>query len=310
MQKQLLLSIIICTKDREAVLRDTLATLFSQTRLPEELLLVDDGNLPAAELVALVEQHGIACHYFKKDKPGLVASRNLGIDHAKGDVILFLDDDVLLEADYLAALMAVYEADTASRVGGVEGALKQSYAPGVLPFLRFFWLDGKKPGAMLPSGCGVLTRQGDFDQPIAVDWLSGCDMSYRREVFADLRFDGRLSEVGYAWADDRDFSYRVRQRWQLIATPAARLVHRKEPSGRIDSYKMGFIETNYFWRFFAKNMPKRPLNWVALVWSLIGIVLKNVLLLLTGSARQATLAQLQGNLVGLAAIFTGKDFRA
>jgi hypothetical protein len=39
-------------------------------------------------------------------------------------------------------------------------------------------------------------------------------------------------------------------------------------------------------------------------------VLKNVLLLLTGSARQATLAQLQGNLVGLAAIFTGKDFRA
>jgi GT2 family glycosyltransferase len=155
-----------------------------------------------------------------------------------------------------------------------------------------------------------LTRQGDFDQPIAVDWLSGCDMSYRREVFADLRFDGRLSEVGYAWADDRDFSYRVRQRWQLIATPAARLVHRKEPSGRIDSYKMGFIETNYFWRFFAKNMPKRPLNWVALVWSLIGIVLKNVLLLLTGSARQATLAQLQGNLVGLAAIFTGKDFLA
>lgn len=309
METRLTLSIIICTKDREAVLRDTLATLFAQTRLPEELLLVDDGNLPAAALVALVERQGMACHYFKKAQPGLVASRNLGIDQAKGDIILFLDDDVLLEPDYLAALMAVYEADVTGKVGGVEGALRQEYAPGVLAFLRFFWLDGKKPGVILPSGCGVLTRQGDFDQPIAVEWLSGCDMSYRREVFADLRFDGRLSEVGYAWADDRDFSFRVSKRWQLIATPAARLVHRKEPSGRIDTYKMGFIETNYFWRFFAKNMPKRPLNWVALVWSLTGIVLKNGLLLLTKPARGTTLAQLRGNLVGLAAIFTGKDFR-
>ena len=177
METRLTLSIIICTKDREAVLRDTLATLFAQTRLPEELLLVDDGNLPAAALVALVERQGMACHYFKKAQPGLVASRNLGIDQAKGDIILFLDDDVLLEPDYLAALMAVYEADVTGKVGGVEGALRQEYAPGVLAFLRFFWLDGKKPGVILPSGCGVLTRQGDFDQPIAVEWLSGCELS-------------------------------------------------------------------------------------------------------------------------------------
>ncbi|MBX3011958.1 MAG: glycosyltransferase family 2 protein [Caldilineaceae bacterium] len=309
MATKLTLSIIICTKDREAVLRDTLATLFDQTRLPEELLLIDDGNLPVDELVSLVEAKGIPCHYYKKETPGLVASRNLGVEQAKGDIILFLDDDVLLEPDYLAALMAVYEADPNGAIGGVEGALSQEYAPGVLPFLRFFGLDSKKPGEVLPSGSGVLTRQGDFDQPISVEWLSGCDMSYRRAVFADMRFDGRLSEVGYAWADDLDFSYRVSKRWQLIATPAARLVHRKEPSGRINTYKMGFIETNYFWRFFAKNMPKRPRNWRALCWALTGIVLKNGLLLLTKSARRATLMQLYGNFVGLAAIFTGKDFR-
>ena len=252
MQTRLTLSIIICTKDREQVLRDTLTTIFCQTHLPDDLLLVDDGNLPAAELVALVESQGISCRYFKKDKPGLVASRNLGIDQATGDVILFLDDDVLLEVDYLAALLAVYTADATGQIGGVEGALYQTYSLGILPFLRFFLLDGKRPGAILPSGCGVLTRQGDFDQPIAVEWLSGCDMSYRRAVFADLRFDGRLSEVGYAWADDRDFSFRVGQRWKLIATPSARLAHLKAPSGRIDTYKMGFIETNYFWRFFAE----------------------------------------------------------
>jgi hypothetical protein len=67
------------------------------------------------------------------------------------------------------------------------------------------------------------------------------------------------------------------------------------------------METNYLYRFFAKNMPKRPMNWLALGWAMLGIVIKNILLAVIVTNRSATLAQLGGNLQGLYAILTRKD---
>lgn len=307
MNNGLLLTLIICTKDREAVLRQTLATVFQQSTLPAEILIVDDGALDRDAIVKVVEQQGIPCHYLRKATPGLAASRNLGVQHAKGDIILFLDDDVLLDPGYIAAVMALFAADTACRLGGVTGTLQIDYAAGVRPFLRFFGLDGTTPGQILPSGSGILVRQGEITQPMAVQWLSGCNMAYRREVFTQFHFDQRLG--AYGWGEDRDFSYRVGQRYQLMATPAAQLIHLKATGGRINARYMGFMETNYLYRFFAKNMPKRPRNWLALSWSLLGIMVKNGLLLLRAQERRTAVEHLQGNLTGIGAIFTGKDFR-
>lgn len=304
-------SVIICTKDRETSLRETLATLFAQTRRPDELILVDDGApgggaLDGEALMALGEAQDIPTRYLKKEQPGLAASRNAGVQHAQGDIILFLDDDVTLEAEYLAQLMALFEADEAGAVGGATGALVVDYAPGVRPFLHFFLLDGRRPGAVLPSGYGVLVRAGELAQPQPVEWLSGCNMAYRRAVFEEFLFDQRLG--AYGWSEDRDFSYRVGRRRRLMATPHARLVHRKEPAGRIGAERMGFMETNYLYRFFRKNMPKRPHTWLALGWAMLGIMLRNLLLSAGRSRRAAALARLRGNLAGLAAIPTGKDF--
>lgn len=307
----LTVSVIICTKDRGASLGETLATLFAQTRRPDELIIVDDGALgqgalDAEALIALGAAQGVPTRYLRKETPGLAASRNIGVQHAQGDVILFLDDDVTLEPEYLARLLALFEADKAGAVGGATGALIVEYAPGVRAFLRFFLLDGRRPGAVLPSGYGVLVRAGEIEAAQPVEWLSGCNMAYRRAVFDEFRFDQRLG--AYGWSEDRDFSYRVGRRRQLMATPHARLVHRKEPAGRIGAERMGFMETNYLYRFFRKNMPKRPHTWLALGWAMLGIMLRNLLLSAPRGKRESALARLRGNLAGLAAIPGGKDY--
>ena len=303
--KEHTLSIIVCTKDREQGLRNCLDSIFHQTRRPDEIIIVDDGNLPERDIVGLVARHEIACRYLRKDTVGLTASRNLGVQHVKGDVVLFLDDDVLLDPGYVAGIMEIFEGDLERRVGGVTGVLRTSYRPGVLLFLRFFGLDARMPGAVLPSGKGVLVREGDISYPVEVQWLSGCNMSYRREVFDTFSFDKRLGS--YGWGEDRDFSYRVSKEHKLVATPAAALVHLENPGGRIHPRRFGFMETNYLYRFFAKNMPKRPMNWLALGWAMLGIVIKNILLAVIVTNRSATLAQLGGNLQGLYAILTRKD---
>ena len=306
MTNQLRLSLIICTKDREAILRQTLATVFQQTHLPDEIIIVDDGALDQGQITGLIQQHQIPCHYVRKATPGLAASRNLGIQHAQGDLILFLDDDVLLEPGYIAAMLDLFDTDPAGQIGGATGTLQIDYAAGVRAFLRFFCLDGTTPGMILPSGSGILVRQGEITRTMPVQWLSGCNMIYRRQVFADFHFDQRLGS--YGWGEDRDFSYRVGQRYRLMATPDARLIHLKEPSGRIDNRRMGFMETNYLYRFFAKNMPKRLINWVALSWAILGIMLRNLLLAAGRGRRSAAMMQLRGNCAGIQAIFTGKDY--
>lgn len=306
MSNALRLSLIICTKDREALLRDMLRTVFAQTRPPDEVLIVDDGAMDGEALCAWVEAHGLPCRYLRKESPGLAASRNLGVQHATGEIILFLDDDVLLEPEYSAAILDLFAEDAAQTLGGVTGALRVEYAPGVERFLRFFGMDGRRPGALLPSGFGVLVREGRLSAPGPVEWLSGCNMAYRRAVFAEFHFDQRLGS--YGWGEDRDFSVRVGRKWRLLATPHARLVHLKAQTGRISHRRLGFMETNYLYRFFAWNMPKRPRNWLALGWAMVGVILRNLLLAGSSTRRAAALEQLRGNLEGLAAICTGKDF--
>lgn len=301
------LSIVICTKDRENSLRDALESVFAQTRRADEIVLVDDGNLDPGSITAWIDAHGISCQYFKKDVPGLTASRNLGVEHALGEIILFLDDDVLLESGYIKSLMEIFENDPEKRIGGATGTLKISYRPGIQPFLRFFLMDSRKPGVLLPSGFGALVREGEIDRQMPVQYLSGSNMAYRREVFNEFRFDRRLG--AYGWTEDRDFSFRVSQKYTLIATPSARLVHLKDPNSRINHRHFGFMETNYLYRFFRKNMPQRPSNRLAFAWAMVGVLLKNSLVVLAPHNRPARFEQLRGNIQGLLAIHSGEDFQ-
>ena len=303
----LALSVIICTKDREESLRECLDSLFHQSRLPDDVIIVDDGNLDGEALGSLVRSRGVSYQYLRKQTPGLTASRNLGVEHARGDIVLFLDDDVVLDRGYAAGIMEGFEQDPNGRIGGATGALRIHYRRGVLPFLRFFGLDGRKPGTILPSGYGVPVRVGELTQPRRAQWLSGCNMAYRRQVFDRLRFDERLG--AYGWGEDRDFSFRVSQEWTLIAVPDARLEHREVQSGRIDGRRVGYMETAYFARFYQEHMPKRPVNRLAFGWALVGILVKNLLLSTRRADRRRMAARLRGNLDGLRAIMMRSSLR-
>ena len=105
--------------------------------------------------------------------------------------------------------------------------------------------------------------------PTEVAWLSGCNMSYRKELFDEFSFDERFE--GNGWGDDRDFSYRVSRRYRLVATPDARLVHKEVPAGRIGALEFGRLEIRHFLLFFEKGSPKATpvVVWIFCVSSLI-----------------------------------------
>lgn len=268
-------SVVICTKDRPTILLETLETIWRQTRLPYELVIIDDGHLDVESLAAVAQAHHVPFVYHNKsDEPGLARSRRVGIEKSSGDVILFLDDDVLLDKEYLEALMAVYESDTEGRIGGCSGVLQGiRYRPFQMLLLRFFGMDApNREGQILKNFIGVLVR--NIKEPTEVQWLSGCNMSYRRHAVASVDIPPYIEDC--TLSEDRTISYQVGLRWRMIATPKARLVHRKVAAGRIPHVR-GFEEIYYNHLAFRRFMPQDLSHRAAFAWLCIGYLVINLL---------------------------------
>ena len=92
-------SIIIPTRDRPAFLREALRHALCQELPPHEIVVIDDGEGAAAACAAVSP----AITVLDNRRRGPVAARNLGISHATGDYIAFLDDDDLwIDPQHLA----------------------------------------------------------------------------------------------------------------------------------------------------------------------------------------------------------------
>ncbi|HEX3550570.1 MAG TPA: glycosyltransferase [Candidatus Elarobacter sp.] len=101
-------SVVIATKDRAALLDGALASLRAQAGAPEhELIVVDNGSTDATAEVA--RKHGALYTYVAEPNRG--KARNAGIARASGDMIAFVDDDVVTPPHFLAAHARAHDAD-------------------------------------------------------------------------------------------------------------------------------------------------------------------------------------------------------
>ena len=270
-QSSLASEVIICTRNRPADLARCLRSVLEQDVVPT-VSIVDSSDGRAAEdvcILAKTDSSGTKVRY-TRSPPGLTKQRNLGVRLADpgAEVLHFIDDDVEVCPSYFASTMRVFENDHYKRIGGVGGLIQNAPERRVNMWNRFFLLDSKRQGVVLPSGWNVMVF--DAEGPLTVEWLSGCSMSYRREVFEEISFDESME--GYSWGEDLDFGYRASRRWTLIVTPSAQLVHHLSPHSREDRHRLARSQVASRYRFVAKHIPG---FWGTLGfwWSLAGEVL-------------------------------------
>jgi glycosyltransferase involved in cell wall biosynthesis len=118
-------TVLIPTVDRYPYLRPLLDQLRRQTVPPLEILVLDQTapDRRASNLEA--EFPDLPLRYFALDRAGQCSSRNLGIRQARGDAILFLDDDDEVPADLIErhlVTMARFSSDVSSGVAEEDGA--------------------------------------------------------------------------------------------------------------------------------------------------------------------------------------------
>jgi len=91
MSKDGRISVIITTYNRKECVQKAVLSVLSQTRLPDEVLLIDDGSTDGTESV--VTQAFPQVRYFWQENRGIGAARNAGIENASHEWIAFLDSD-------------------------------------------------------------------------------------------------------------------------------------------------------------------------------------------------------------------------
>jgi len=274
-------SVIIPTMNRPNDLERCLRSIIAQTRMPDELLVVDDGELDPAHFKSLLEATPIRFVYVKKDRRGLARSRNVGVSRASGDVIVFLDDDTELDPAYLSGYLEIFAADQGERIGGISGAATR-FVHGVpipdrppltiaLAIERFFLLASSRGGRVLSSGFRSPMVTPDALTP--VDYLQGGNMALRRRVFEEFSFDEELDKSGgYSLGEDVFFSYPVGKKYLLFTTSRARLKHFATPGNRPNKRDMNRMRVIHQYRFMRRTMNGGPLNTVAFAWAMVGLV--------------------------------------
>lgn len=114
-------SAAVCTRNRTRMLWRALSALATQSKRPIEIIVVD--NAPDSdESQRMIEAEFPFVRYLREEAPGLDFARNRALREAVGDIVAFLDDDVVVAENWIDAIAAAFadDPDAAICTGRVE----------------------------------------------------------------------------------------------------------------------------------------------------------------------------------------------
>jgi glycosyltransferase involved in cell wall biosynthesis len=203
-----LVSILICTRNRAEQLRETLKAM-SAVALPAdmsaELLVIDNGSTDAtATIVRAQSSQNMILRYVRAPLLGQCQARNAGLAAALGDIILFTDDDVRPPIDWVERMCApILRGDAEIVAGGVE--LAQHLRRPWMSACHRSWLactdaiDPKRPQRFVGANFGfsrtVLEKVPSFDVELGPGAYG---------FFDETLFACQLTEAGFRIAPALD----------------------------------------------------------------------------------------------------------
>ncbi len=99
-----LVSVIIPTYNRAAILKDAIRSVLAQSYANWELLVIDDGSVDGTKAVVEGFNDPRITYYYQKNA-GPHHARNRGMEYSKGELIAYLDSDNVLYPTYLERMV-------------------------------------------------------------------------------------------------------------------------------------------------------------------------------------------------------------
>jgi hypothetical protein len=228
---------VIPTKDRACRARAAVEGMLAQTRRPQRIVVVDASEPPLTlgdDLREAVRDAGVELMVVYAP-PSTAAQRNRGVERAKTPLVLLLDDDVTLQADYVEVLLERWQRDGLHAFGAIVGAPEYIPPQGWLArtLRRVFMLHYQAPGGEATS----FRRSRKLRlvaRPSHEVTVPACGAGYglfRTDLLRRHPFDERFA--GYAPGEDLDMSSRLAADAPILQMPSVRYLHEWDPRERM-----------------------------------------------------------------------------
>ncbi len=264
MKKNPYFSVVVPVFNAASMIAKCLEAIENSSYPGFEIIVVDDCSTDDTPLVAA--ETGGARVIRSQTRSGPAAARNTGAKEARGDILLFVDSDVLIRGDTLARLSARFSENP--NVAAVFGSYDTQ--PEAKNFLsqyknlvhHFVHQQSKSDAATFWAGCGAVRKDvfleaGGFDQE-----------KYARPCIEDIELGARLRGMGKRIVLDKDLQVKHLKEWRLkslLATDIFRravpwtmlILHRKEMVNDLNlqtSQKVSAFLTGLLFLLFALSL--------------------------------------------------------
>jgi len=268
------ISAVIPTKNRVNDLLEAVVSVIGQVRKPDELIVIDQSDSDEAQekVSKLVSESGAdfdLVYIHDQSVAGLVHAKDRGVSESSGDVVSFLEDDVVLMDDYFFEMEQGFLQNP--RMLGCCGVATS--VPTFTSFYRFTFSLFHQ-GLFRDERVSV-SGHGEKENKVLLQsrCLSGGISAYRREVFERNRFD-LLNE--FFMYEDIEFSTRASRIFgkdRFFINTAIRLDHRASP---INRYRLAYRwerKMRELFCFYKKNRPYEGGS-LSMAWLLVGLLLE------------------------------------
>lgn len=229
---ELTVSVVIPTRSRPSNLSLCLDSLGKQVVPPHEVIIVIDGE-PSDEVKKLIDgfRNTLPIIDVTNSLGGEHRSRDIGAQTATGDIVAYIDDDVILVPDWSAEIIRGYQengdaAGVGGRVVNVTSFPKPWIWRAYLKVTHFLFRG--KMGKISFIGMPYVRLYFPCDRLIEVDFLQCGNMSLRREILTSHKFDG----LTY-YSDESDFGIQLtrKEKRKLIYNSQAIAYHHPALTG-------------------------------------------------------------------------------
>lgn len=203
---QIKLSVIIATYNRNRILCNTIQQVLDQSFEDYELIVVDQTKFHNKETNHFFKVNSSRIQYYYLENPNLPAARNYGVSHSKGEIILYIDDDMLLPSDTFKKLVGRFED---KNIGGLTGLEVRT------------------------SNTAQENIYQNVDSLKRITTLPGFFMAYRRSTIFKLGgFDEWFGIQKFNYSDDSEFCIRVMQNgYNLFIDKNIKITHLAHKTG-------------------------------------------------------------------------------
>jgi len=266
------ISVIVPTLNRPVSLVHAVTSVLEQKHLPDELIIVDQSVDEQSYIAveALYKNFDVVPKLIYLHEPevsGLTEAKQRGVQVAKGDIISFIEDDVVLHQQYLENSISVFKSN--QKLMGCCGVISNIYSGILYEYLFKLFHRGIFYDSRLNIGKNRDCQS--LGELLPSRYLSGGISFYCKEVFEKVKFD---TVNDFFMLEDIDFSTRAADFFGdecfFISTNMC-LEHNMSPINRVQLKERWQKKLREYITFYKKHCNKRW-SLVNLIWLLIGML--------------------------------------